>query len=93
MKNMTHLILGLLLIILGYLILLGVFTNSTNHYTVEVEINSVLSTLTFSTVDNNPLTTDFLKRKFNYTSNDSFIILDIKSISQEEKNKIIENSK
>ena len=89
MKKMTNLIIGMILIIIGYLIILNPFDKSTNHYSVEVQINDeFINTLTFSTVKNQPLTTEFLKNKFGYKSNDKFIILDIKSISRDEKDKI-----
>lgn len=86
MKKMANLIIGIILLILGYLVLLDFFKTSTNHYSVDVVVNDeIKTTLLFSTINNNPLTTEFLKNKFDYMSNDKVIITNIKSITRDEK--------
>lgn len=93
---MTHHILGSIIIILGYLVFFGDFDNGTKHYSVQVYVSTDeynLHTLTFSTMDNEALTTDFLKRKFDYDSNVRLIIWDIKSITKDEKDKILNKDK
>ncbi len=92
MKRMVNLIMGFILIVMGYLMACGLFSQ-TNHYSVLVDVNKeVRHRLTFTTVDE-PFTIDLLKKKFNFDSNDEVIILDVKSITQREKDEALKKLK
>lgn len=84
---MIHQIIGFALIVIGMLVMNNMFIDPIRHYVVVIEVGRITSELTFSMDKEESLTIEFLKNKFNYSSNDVLVITDIREIDQKEKNR------